>query len=586
MLPLEAGWPEPEDEKWTVVERVHRGLRGTKGVDSDRFHNYGENLDNPGMGCEEARNIGAEKKQSFLVEEVPSQMTEMTRPMIEPVSWTIVEDLGQSVEVYCEGTARVPTVKYDVGQLMQWPDNLSAGVMIRGVMLESEMSSIGSVRRTAEPVSVAAKSEMLTPVFAGGGGGGVVAKAAPLVVVEAVTSRVSVLPVVGSDLLTGLSVAAGGTDRFFLNSGDVLDKVGHGACRSGARMVPVERLLKLREVRDIMFSWMRPVAVLTSQFFLSDEGDDVEMPLRIDDNRASLQQEVDFSCDNDGPQGVEQVQKVEPSENRWVNNRILDIIRWFCKWLNTQKLDPSTAPWEMCGHYRWTFCTETVLRLIQYPRGDSEVSDSLCIRGLTETTGSVDRNGQYDDDADWFNRYPNREGGSVSTETDATVAQYCSHIRGVLTENWAFRNRPAVEFSALRYTSRLEKKLDNKDTVWISLTCVWFYKGEAGRTVMSSNRLMPLETRLRTIEEVPSQTSVSFLKQVSDTHLDRLYDLPESIQDVMGLQPCDQVLPCAKLLQCRIVIVSGLLHQMNMWAPVFMRYWCMTWVRRNGHRCL
>ena len=41
----------------------------------------------------------AEKKQSFLVEEVPPQMTEMTRPMIEPVSWTIVEDLGQSVEV-------------------------------------------------------------------------------------------------------------------------------------------------------------------------------------------------------------------------------------------------------------------------------------------------------------------------------------------------------------------------------------------------------------------------------------------------------------------------------------------------------
>ena len=53
---------------------------------------------------------------------------------------------------------------------MQWPDIKSAGVMIRGIMLESEMSSIGSVRRAAGPVSVAAKSEMLTPVFAGGGG--------------------------------------------------------------------------------------------------------------------------------------------------------------------------------------------------------------------------------------------------------------------------------------------------------------------------------------------------------------------------------------------------------------------------------
>ena len=36
--------------------------------------------------------------------------------------------------------------------------------------------------------------------------------------VEAVTSRVSVLPVVGSDVLTGLSAAAGGTDQLFLGS--------------------------------------------------------------------------------------------------------------------------------------------------------------------------------------------------------------------------------------------------------------------------------------------------------------------------------------------------------------------------------
>ena len=41
-------------------------------------------------------------------------------------------------------------------------------------------------------------------------------------------------------------------------------------------MVPVERLLKLREVRDIMFS-----SLLTSQFFLSDEGEDVDMPYAL-----------------------------------------------------------------------------------------------------------------------------------------------------------------------------------------------------------------------------------------------------------------------------------------------------------------
>ena len=88
----------------------------------------------------------------------------------------------------------------------------------------------------------------------------------------------------------------------------------------------------------------------------------------------------------------------------------------------------------------------------------------------------------------------------------------------------------------LGYPSRLGKNIDNKDTAWIRFTCVWFYKCQDGRIVMSSNRLMPVVTRPRTIEEVPSHTSESFLKHVSDTHLDKLYDLPENIQDVMGLQ--------------------------------------------------
>ena len=299
--------------------------------------------------AEEARNSGVEKKQSFLVEEVPPQVTGMTRPMIEPVSETTDEDLGKSVAVHREGTARVPTVKLEAGQLMQWPDTKSDGVMIRGIMLESEMSPVGYVRRTAEPVSMAAKSEMFTPVFAGG----VVAAAAHLAVVEAVTSRVSVLPVVGSDLLTGLSVAAGVTDQLFLGSGSSLDKVGHGAGRSGVRMVPVEHLPELREVRDIMFSWMRPVAVLTNQFFLSDEEGDLEIPFRINGGRASLQQEVDFNDGYIGPLKIEQAQGVGPAENRWDGHRILDIICWLCRWLNIPKLGPINGLCEVSGTYKW-----------------------------------------------------------------------------------------------------------------------------------------------------------------------------------------------------------------------------------------
>ena len=76
--------------------------------------------------------------------------------------------------------------------------------------------------------------------------------------------------------------------------GNTLDKVGHGAGRSCVNMVPAERLPDLREVCDIMFSWIRPVAVLTSQFFLLDEKGKMDMPSRINGGRTSLQQEVDF----------------------------------------------------------------------------------------------------------------------------------------------------------------------------------------------------------------------------------------------------------------------------------------------------
>ena len=81
--------------------------------------------------------------------------------------------------------------------------------------------------------------------------------------VEAVTARVSVLPLVGSDLPAGLSAVVGVTKQLVVDLGNTLDKVGHGAGQSCVRMVLAERLPDLREVRDIMFSWIRPVAVLT-----------------------------------------------------------------------------------------------------------------------------------------------------------------------------------------------------------------------------------------------------------------------------------------------------------------------------------
>ena len=94
--------------------------------------------------------------------------------------------------------------------------------------------------------------------------------------------------------------------------------------------------------------------------------------------------------------------------------------------------------------------------MIQSPGGDSEVSGSPCLRTQEETTGSVDRKGQYDD-ADWFKDNPNRAGGTVVARTDATVAQYCSYIKGILTTDWAVSNQPAVKVSAFGYPTRLVK---------------------------------------------------------------------------------------------------------------------------------
>ena len=262
--------------------------------------------------------------------------------------------------------------------------------------------------------------------------------------VEAVTSRVSALPAVGSDIQTGLSAAAGGEDRLCLSSGDVLDKVGHGAGRSDARMVPVEHLSSFGEVRNVVLSWMRPVVALTSQFFLSDEGEDMEMPLHINDGRPVRQRKVDFSYVNKCPQMTEGIHGVGPTGDRWDGQRILDTWCRLCKWMNTQHWDPENGLGVNSGQDNGILCTGIVTRSVQYPVGRSVLRGSPCSRRLGDETGSVDRNGQYDYDADWLDGHPNRVGGSVITGTDATVVQYCSYIRGIPTEDWALSNRPAV----------------------------------------------------------------------------------------------------------------------------------------------
>ena len=170
--------------------------------------------------------------------------------------------------------------------------------------------------------------------------------------VEAVTARVSVLPVVGSELPTGLSAAVGVTEQLVVDLGDTLDKVDHGTGQSFVRIVPAERLPDLREVRDVMFSWIRPVAVLTSQFFLSDENGEVDMPSRINGGCASLRQEVDFDLLYICPQKMGHALTAGTAVDRWDWRRILENVVRFCKLLDIPKWADSNGLRNLDRKYR------------------------------------------------------------------------------------------------------------------------------------------------------------------------------------------------------------------------------------------
>ena len=249
---------------------------------------------------------------------------------------------------------------------------------------------------------------------------------------EAVTSRVSVLPTVGSKFQTGLSAAVGGEDRWCLSSGDVLDKVGHVAGRSDARMVPVEHLLLFSEVHNVMLSWLRPTVALTSQFFLSDEGEDVEVPLYVNDDQPVRRTKVYFGDMDKGPQMTEGTHGVGPTGDRWDGQSILDMWYKLYNWMDTQLWDPGTNLRVTNGPE--TVRLGTVERLIQYPAEKLLLEGSPNSRRLGDATGLVGRNGQYEFDADWLDGHPNRRGGSVITEAEATVVQYCGYIREIPTE--------------------------------------------------------------------------------------------------------------------------------------------------------
>ena len=118
--------------------------------------------------AEEARLVDVKLTPSGYMNDKIQQITEREEPMSKDICWKIDEDMERSVDAICDVARTVPTAKFDIGRLMQWPDVKSTGMMICEFTLEAEMFCPSPVWREAEPVFVAAESEVFTPVLRGG----------------------------------------------------------------------------------------------------------------------------------------------------------------------------------------------------------------------------------------------------------------------------------------------------------------------------------------------------------------------------------------------------------------------------------
>ena len=400
--------------------------------------------------AEEARLVDVRSTPSGCMKENVQQSSEIREPMSRDVSWSIEEVMDRSVDSFSDVAIRMPTVRVNEGQLMQWPSGKSTGMMICEYTLESQMFSHGAVWREAEPVFVAAESEVFTPVFTGE----FVVQTDPLVVAEAFTPRVSALPTVGSEFQTGLSTSVGRGDRCSLRLGNILDKVGHVAGQLKVRTVPVEDLLLFSAVYFVMPSLLQSLTVQTSTFFLSDEREEVSMPLSMREDRPVKTrrfyvQEVDMRA-----QMTKEIHGVGPNGDRWDGIDVID--EWYmgCVWMKSQ-------PGNRARLVRGNTCSEKF--------------------GLE--SGPAVRTGPSVLDLDWRNGHPNRSNCPPDT------------IRSARIRDVSLSHQP----SSWQYTS----------------VCYYMFDSLAALLEMSS---------------------ASFLKSISESNYDKLYDLPAGIPDVMGLQ--------------------------------------------------
>ena len=202
------------------------------------------------------------------------------------------------------------------------------------------------------------------------------------------------------------------------------------------------------------------MAVLTSQFFLSDEKGEMDMPSRINGGRASLQQEVDldyvYSCPQKGRRaiGTHRLETVSPPHP---TIHKLDTVR-------------SNGLRDLDRKYELKLCVMRIQSRVEMTIAGPELSSYPRLMSHNGRTNSDDRWRSRYEDADWFKENPNWVVGREVSRTGTTCMDYCPYITEISVNDWAVSNRPAVEAIVFTYPDRLIRDTQYKDTTWIRRT--------------------------------------------------------------------------------------------------------------------
>ena len=146
----------------------------------------------------------------------------------------------------------------------------------------------------------------------------------------------------------------------------------------------------LREVCDIMLSWIRPVAVQTSQFFLSDENGEVNMPSRKNGGQVSLRQEVDFDSLHTCPQKTGHALTAGPAVDQWDWKCIFGNVVRYSRLPDIPELTDRKGFRSLNRKYGLTLCVISIQSSIQpfengpvtssYPRLESHDETLMTVR--------------------------------------------------------------------------------------------------------------------------------------------------------------------------------------------------------------